>query len=155
MQHRKISESHYTILRNDAIQDGLDRLWNSTLCAQLLRNAIQEKAIREVYSFDAKGVSKHPNHIATFLALRHLSQDPDMASVSFYSLDSVPLVVKYVGPLSLIGKRSGCIYNSNPLLSLHAFRVYESQFTWYRVLFSLLSRYSYANCWNPVVVPPS
>ena len=153
MQHANVSEDHYIILHDDRIQDGFNQSWNRTLCSQVLQKVIQEKGIREVYGFDAKGVSKHPNHIATFHTLESLSQMPDLRYVSFHSLESVSLLTKYVGPLCLIRKRSNCIYNSNPLLSLNTFRIHRSQITWYRVLFTLLSQYSYANCWKTIVVP--
>lgn len=153
MQHVNVSEDHYTILQDARIQDGFNQLWDLTLCSQILHETIQEKGIREVYSFDAKGVSKHPNHIATFHTLERLSQDPSMGHVSFFSLNSGSPLTKYTGPLSLIKKRVNCIYNSNPLLSLNTFRIHRSQITWYRVLFTVLSRYSYENCWNPLVAP--
>ena len=158
MQHANVSEDHYTILQDARIQDGFDQSWNRTLCSQILQRVIQEKGICEVYSFDAKGVSKHPNHIATFHALESLSQSGQLKHVSFYSLDSVSLLAKYMGPLSLIKnvikKRENCVTNSNPLLSLNTFRIHQSQITWYRVLFAIFSRYSYENCWSPLGLSP-
>lgn len=153
MQHVNVSEDHYTILQDERIQDGFDQTWNRTLCSQILREVILKKGIREVYSFDEKGVSKHPNHIATFRALESLSQYPDLENVSFYSLESGSLLTKYMGPFNLIRKQSKCIYNSKLFLSLNTFRIHQSQITWYRILFTLFSRFSYMNCWKTIVVP--
>ena len=153
MQHVNVSEDHYTILQEKRIQDGFDQAWNPVLCSQILREVIQKEEIREVYSFDEMGVSKHPNHIATFRALKFLSRYPDLENVSFYSLESGSLLTKYMGPFNLIRKQSSCIYNSNPLLSLNTFRIHQSQITWYRILFTLFSRFTYMNCWKTTVVP--
>jgi N-acetylglucosaminylphosphatidylinositol deacetylase len=53
-------------LTGSAAQDGLRERWSEHLVAQLVGDAARAVRARSVLTFDARGVSGHPNHVATY-----------------------------------------------------------------------------------------
>lgn len=124
-------------------------------------------------TFDAGGVSGHPNHGALAHAMAHLPATAATASNApkIWLLESTPLVRKYLGVLEvllsmllaalarwlvLVGGReqpqTWVAINSRPWVAYSAMLAHASQFVWYRRLFVLFSRYTYVNtlvAWAP------
>ena len=115
-------------------------------------------------TFDAHGVSGHPNHIDVARGVRHACA---VHGGTVFALDSVPCAVKYVPALyalrfALLASSSSrsassdsdsnrtsvvavCSATARHTL-LHALRhVYRSQLVWYRCCFAVLSMYAYCN----------
>ena len=104
-------------------------------------------------TFDDYGISGHPNHIDVSYGVRHLCINH---SSTVFTLDSVPLIVKYIPALFLTrflllssSNDSKTICTSSSKASrtlLYALtKVYQSQLTWYRCCFALISMYGYCN----------
>ena len=115
-------------------------------------------------TFDARGVSGHPNHIDVARGVRHACR---VRGGTVLALDSVPCAVKYVpalyaarfARLAARARASGdtgttvavCSATARRTL-LHALRhVYRSQLVWYRCCFAVLSMYAYCNTLRIVV----
>lgn len=104
-------------------------------------------------TFDARGVSGHPNHIDVARGVRHACRTH---GGTVFVLDSVPCAVKYVPALYALrllvlqrrarrGTVAVCSATARRTL-LHALRhVYRSQLVWYRCCFAVLSMYAYCN----------
>ena len=149
VEYLEIHPSHLFILHDPRIQDGMEEKWNITLCQEYLERFILSHSITEVRTFDSRGVSGHPNHISTFLTVCSIREK--FKDVSFLTLYSMSLLSKYTGPISLLlasGKRDEVVKASNPLLTHQLFQFHQSQITWYRILFTFISQYSYRNIWN-------
>lgn len=149
MNHLKIHHSHLFILHDPRIQDGMQEKWNITICQKYLEEFIYNKSITEVRTFDSKGVSGHPNHISTFTAVCSIRKK--FKDILFLTLYSTSLLSKYSGPLLLLpvsSKQDEVFVSSNPFLTHQLFLLHKSQITWYRIAFTLISRYSYQNNWN-------
>lgn len=111
-------------------------------------------------TFDARGVSGHPNHIDVARGVRHACS---VHGATVFALDSVPCIVKYVPALFSLrfaqvvaagenkrGKEAEevvavCSATARKTM-LHALRhVYRSQLVWYRCCFAVISMYAYCN----------
>ena len=102
-------------------------------------------------TFDGYGVSGHLNHIDVSRGVLHACKEHGAA---VFTLDSVPLAVKYVPALFslryMTSSNDGntvCTYSkkaSNTLLFTLT-KVYRSQLTWYRCCFAMISMYAYCN----------
>lgn len=124
--------------------------------------------ITTLITFDAHGISGHPNHASIVLALVKLLNgwDASIAKPSLYSLHSVGLASKYIGPAALFGRRitklSDRLYaRLSPWLpqpaliaisghreyaaAHRAMRQHASQLVWFRYLYVAFSRYMWVN----------
>ena len=141
--------SHLFILHDPRIQDGMQEKWNTTLCQQYLEEFVLDHSITEIRTFDSRGVSGHPNHISTYSVVCSIRER--FNDVSFFTLHSVSLLLKYTGPLSLLQTKQNqdeVVIAANPFLTNTLFHFHKSQITWYRILFSVISQYSYRNVWS-------
>lgn len=122
----------------------------------------------QIVTFDAGGVSGHPNHGALAHAMAQLPGATGRITPKVWLLETTPLVRKYLGPLEVLlslvlsalarcvvvvmggggGGRRGetrVSLNSRPWVAYSAMLAHASQFVWYRRLFILFSRYTYVN----------
>eukprot|EP00811_Abedinium_folium_P004337 NODE_13994_length_1134_cov_9.966236.p1 GENE.NODE_13994_length_1134_cov_9.966236~~NODE_13994_length_1134_cov_9.966236.p1 ORF type:complete len:290 (+),score=65.32 NODE_13994_length_1134_cov_9.966236:129-998(+) len=144
-----IGASSVRVLDEANLQDGMTREWPLEEVAAAVRHAVDDWRIESVVSFDAGGVSGHPNHAACCNGVVHwyTSTDP-AADLRVWALASVPLRRKYVGlldvPLSLLGPGVAIIAPS-PWRCVRAMLHHRSQLVWYRWLSIALSRYTFVN----------
>lgn len=127
------------------------------------------ESIVQVVTFDAGGVSGHPNHAALPHALADLVAAPAAGGAGIrqrvWLLETTSLLRKYLGlldlPLSFLlllatAARAGCskprrlALNFRPWMAYRAMLAHASQFVWYRRLFILFSRYTYVNTLVPM-----
>ena len=55
------------IVKNDNLKDDITKLWDTKIVAQEVTNYLtKNKNIGVIFTFDHKGVSKHPNHISCY-----------------------------------------------------------------------------------------
>lgn len=131
---------------------------------------ISPRIPRQVLTFDAGGVSGHPNHAALPHAMANLVAAGARAGgrgsrPRVWLLQTTSLLRKYLGlldlPLSfllllLATARPGrsmprrMVLNFRPWVAYWAMLAHASQFVWYRRLFILLSRYTYVNTLVPM-----
>lgn len=109
----------------------------------------------QVITFDERGVSDHPNHIATYRGVQQFFRDlreTDQKVVGLKLL-STNVMRKFLGFFDIIFS----IFTSDHiLLNYNLFQVFRgmaahrSQNVWYRILFVLFSRYTYMNTFSSI-----
>jgi N-acetylglucosaminylphosphatidylinositol deacetylase len=108
----------------------------------------------QLATFDAGGVSGHPNHIDT---AKGVIQARRALNIPCFQLETTNIARKYSGPLDIFWSmyRSGnastpVAVSAAPLISYRAMQAHHSQFVWFRHLFVIFSRYTFMNTWTPV-----
>ncbi|KAG5342479.1 N-acetylglucosaminyl-phosphatidylinositol de-N-acetylase [Termitomyces sp. T112] len=155
------------------LQDNFTARWDPVTIASVLQPYVKSNNIETILTFDADGISGHPNHCSLPDGVAHLPAPPRL-----YTLVTRPLHAKYIGVLApLLAKFSfyqDCIYpavsehfnqlfrfaaeTSSPqpvivsgiydyLTALQAMRAHTSQLVWFRWLYVLFSRYMWINEW--------
>lgn len=153
-----------TVVNNPRLLDGPQEKWETSTVSSVVRQHLDQLGtVRTVITFDRSGVSLHPNHIDTFLGVKHLKQSLPRG-ISFLSLKSVGILKKYSGMLALLpfaarwkgnirnnqGKFTVVIPPTMCFSSFQAMRRHESQMVWFRYLFVFFSSYSYVNEFSAV-----
>merc|ERR1712194_942614 len=155
-----VAAADLVVLNVEGLQDGFHS-WDPEVAARHVRVFLRDRAVGLVLTFDAYGVSGHPNHVSTSqgvcrvrdaLASQQELKKVD-ATLEVLMLESTPLWQKYVGGLSLLGaevpavgpKDAALATWREPFACLRALAAHWSQLKWYRVLFTLFSRYAYVN----------
>jgi len=142
------------ILDVEGLQDGW-RLWSEDLVAKHVLDFVQDRGAAIVLTFDEGGVSGHPNHVSTSRGVQR-ARDGKGAAMPFevLLLDTVGLPRKYLGAASqwtdafLDDSSAATCTWRHPLACLRALSCHWSQLVWYRILFTLFSRYSYVNTYT-------
>ncbi|KAG6888290.1 hypothetical protein C0992_008932 [Termitomyces sp. T32_za158] len=155
------------------LQDNFTARWNADTIASVLQPYVQSNNIEMILTFDADGISGHPNHCSLPDGVARLPSPPKS-----YTLLTRPIHAKYLGVLApLLAKLS--LYQDririypavsqpfNQLLhlatrtsppqhvivsgiydyftALQAMRAHASQLVWFRWLYVLFSRYMWVN----------
>jgi len=119
---------------------------------------------RQILTFDQHGISNHPNHISLPAGIRHLMRDPQDQHLRLFTLKTVPMLPKYIGPFSHIVAKlwSSIVQTPKHPTFVAGFKDYQtalqamyqhwSQLVWFRWLYVLFSRYMWVNEWVPVHV---
>ncbi|KAK9829581.1 hypothetical protein WJX72_006605 [[Myrmecia] bisecta] len=138
----------YVIIDAPGLQDGLNTKWDAALIA--------EHIARQVVSFDAGGVSGHPNHCAIYKGLLHYQMKLHAAASpgpAIWTLVTTGMLRKFSSlcdlPLSLVESRGRqdivCYISLRPWKGVCAMVCHWSQLVWFRWLFILFSRYTFVN----------
>lgn len=142
---------HVECLDHSELQDGRQTCWPAETVQEFIAQAAFKLHPDLVLTFDAGGVSGHPNHRACHQgARRWLTQHPKS---KLMCLDTVGLLRKFVGPLDTVSAICQHFLNSSqstfcswqPWLVWQAMAAHHSQFVWYRRLFIVFSRYTFVN----------
>ena len=143
------------IVDHDELKDGMRQTWNTELIAQLVYKFVQKFNISTILTFDERGISDHPNHIATWNGVREFKirceREKCFNHVDVFQLETSSLIRKYLGVLDLIvslhknSDHNVTIFTPSPLFAWKAMRAHHSQFVWFRKLFVLFSRYTFVN----------
>ena len=144
------------ILVNDpGLQDGPNNNWNHILILEKIVKTIQTFDILNLLTFDEYGVSGHINHCA--IAKSILRDNVRLSNVNVHFLQSVNIIRKYLGILDILSilympKKSITFTTDLACLIKTHFAMYShhSQYTWYRILYILYSRYVYINQFQQV-----
>uniref|UniRef100_A0A7S2HFT7 N-acetylglucosaminylphosphatidylinositol deacetylase n=1 Tax=Zooxanthella nutricula TaxID=1333877 RepID=A0A7S2HFT7_9DINO len=157
----RIGPKNLDILDLDSLQDGF-WAWPEDVIAARVREFIRTRGVGLVLTFDGIGVSGHPNHISTSLGVRRacdICAVEGSSSFEVLLLESAPLPWKYFGWLCIWADAfreradaARCTCRS-PLACLRALACHWSQLVWYRVLFTLFSRYAFVNTYVRHVPP--
>lgn len=87
---------------SSSLQDGPENAWDKRLVATVITRYVKKWSIETIITFDAQGVSGHPNHIAAFEGVRFLLSKDGISSqypimLRGYKLRSIPFWRKYIG----------------------------------------------------------
>jgi N-acetylglucosaminylphosphatidylinositol deacetylase len=128
--------------------DGPNNEWNIEDIVQVINIAVKRWNVTTLLTFDEKGVSGHLNHITTYYAVKHYLDY--VQQLPAYKLISVKPKEQYlylfnqsdkpVNDIDSITFRSNAMSKTWNKMSKHS-----SQFTWYRKLSVIFSRYTYVN----------
>ncbi|KAJ3019211.1 hypothetical protein HKX48_002287 [Thoreauomyces humboldtii] len=154
------------------LQDGMDVAWKASVVADVVKTCVAARAVDVIITFDAGGVSGHPNHKALYDGLRYFmnlpsplptggTKAPPSRTPICYSLTTVTLLRKYLSlfdvgatviPQLVRGycKREdgSAVFVALPrqvLAGRKAMQRHRSQLVWFRHLYIVFSRYMVVN----------
>ena len=142
------------LVDDSALRDGFDEKWPVEAVAARVDAAASKVGAETVVTFDAGGVSGHPNHTATYRGVLYWMLSEDYRETlrgvrQVWSLVTTNTVRKFAGVCdafaSFFLEPNAMLAASNPLALMRAMTMHASQFVWYRRLFVVFSRYSYTN----------
>lgn len=146
-----VSRTQVTVVDDERLQDGMQNEWDPRVIAQYVTNMVRDTNANTLITFDAYGVSNHPNHKAVFRGCVEASI-PFAARKPFQllSLHSVSILSKYLFAFDFSRyKRAEHVVWSNYKaykLAKHALtHGHLSQMTWYRNIWTCTSRYMLVN----------
>ncbi|KII84272.1 hypothetical protein PLICRDRAFT_32348 [Plicaturopsis crispa FD-325 SS-3] len=179
-----VDKARRGVVESPHLQDNITAAWDLRAVADAVKPYVLKHGITTILTFDTQGVSSHPNHIAIPLGLAHLLTSPAFALSlrpspvpRLYSLGTVPLPNKYIGPIAAIlakfdigvaalMRRFGwdAPVDANLGLDMHVFvsgrddylrslgavKAHASQLVWFRWLYAAFSRYMWVNEWVEV-----
>ncbi|KAF4591423.1 phosphatidylinositol glycan class L [Ophiocordyceps camponoti-floridani] len=151
---------HVDVVDDGRFPDSMTERWQVESLSKLLTSTLRCHRIDTLITFDATGISSHPNHRACHAAsLRLPASDSDSDSDSeyprdVYALETVSLLRKYMSVLDLLFLRGGT--NAARLRFVSGWGGYRraraamvtahvSQMVWFRHLWVLFSRYMVVN----------
>ncbi|RGB34500.1 putative deacetylase LmbE-like domain-containing protein [Rhizophagus diaphanus] len=151
-----IDIENINIIDHPSLQDGPKNNWDPTLISNIINDHVTKHKIDIIITFDEKGVSSHPNHIAALNGARHFIQSTTSNDIILYKLITVPVLRKYISildlPLTYLFKNRN---NLNHLIFISSFTNFirarkamtshQSQLVWFRHLYILFSRYMMIN----------
>jgi len=133
------------VVDSPQLQDGMAQRWTAEEVAACVGRAASDCAARTVVTFDALGVSGHPNHRDTHLGVLRWAQQAQ--GVACWVLRSPGWARKFTGPclwpLEALG--GVCFLAPTPWLARQALRAHQSQAIWYRSVFITLATLAYSN----------
>lgn len=147
------------------LQDGFAQLWDPDYIAQRLAPSACSTRPDALLTFDAGGVSLHPNHRAMFQAALALQQGwiqlcgrPHSAAPAVLALHTLSWRIKYFGLVAStaqflahqagLGSQRELLFLSPPQAYPHivdAMREHASQWVWFRYLYLGFSSYLHGN----------
>ncbi|PWZ02714.1 LmbE-like protein [Testicularia cyperi] len=161
-------------LEDAQLQDGMDTHWDPNHVASTIRTHIGSlpDPVEAIVSFDWRGVSSHPNHVAAFNGSTIVSESSKLPLYILPSMDiwekynSIPFAVWET--ITYSGKppdaHSSAESSSNPiasfsppaeihilsspsqyLITVQAMLKHHTQLVWFRYLHLVFSRYMFAN----------
>ena len=172
-----VPESRVSIIDHEDMKDGMDKDWSDeVVSAAILSEVGQSSTSVDLFvTFDSWGISGHKNHngahkglIAAIRSLGNrtsaenaLSDGEKEGRPQFWFLRSKGPLRLFLGPFDFIasrllqrlpvipGARRTVIVPAPDLTTaMRAMLVHKSQITWYRLIFSVLSCYSYINTYD-------
>ena len=152
-----VAAERVTLIDDARLRDGPDEIWDSALVASLVRRELRQHALAAVVTFDAYGVSGHPNHAAVHRGVATLAAGAGAPRA--YELVSTGLVRKHSGVVDVaVSAAVGhlldgrcCFLSAEPWRCHAAMRCHASQYVWFRRLYVLTSRYVFCNTLRPIV----
>ncbi|KAG8122572.1 hypothetical protein E2320_018057 [Naja naja] len=147
-----IPASHVIILDHRKLPDHPSAKWDIPLLTELILSHIKTLQIDLLVTFDAGGVSGHPNHRSVYAAFRFLHSERKVPEgCQFLVLETVNVFRKYI---SIWDAPLSCYKNQDVLfiatekeaeLAKRAMWCHHSQLLWFRRLYVRFSRYMVIN----------
>ncbi|KAI0676516.1 LmbE-like protein [Trametes maxima] len=180
-----IEDGRRWVVDTPELQDNFTAEWSPEDIANVLRPYVIEQHISTILTFDYQGISSHPNHVSLPRGAAHLlstlSYTAEKPRPRLFSLITVPLRKKYLGPISPIFTKLAIsamrlLHASDTLettttttatteaaiavsgwdgyvRALSAMMEHRSQLVWFRWLYVSFSRYMWVNEWVEVLPP--
>ncbi|XP_032527580.2 N-acetylglucosaminyl-phosphatidylinositol de-N-acetylase [Danaus plexippus] len=146
-----VPDSNICLIMDTRLPDNPKAQWPVPVVARLIQHKLEALDIDTLVTFDRGGVSSHPNHSAAFYAVAYMFVEKNMPSkCTFYTLDSVNILRKYLGfldlPLSFVlsSKRYFLRWTESRRVT-RAMKLHKSQMVWFRYLYVMFSRYMVIN----------
>ena len=148
------------LLDDPLLRDGPCEEWPAERIARLVDAELQERSAERVLTFDAHGISQHPNHVSVHRGVMLLAAERrarPAAPLRVYELRSHGLVRRHLSvwdvPLTLLvwwlrrllGADDIVCVSLRPWAVHRAMREHRSQYVWFRKLYILVSRYVWVN----------
>lgn len=151
-----IPDSNVTLIRHTKLKDDPTVRWREELVSDIILRQVASLSIDTCVSFDRHGVSGHRNHISLYYALACLAMEDRQRSV--FCLTSVNLLRKYSSvvdvPMSFLVCPRVYLAGLGQWCQLQrAMMQHWSQYTWFRRLYMLFSRYTLINTLEPLTRP--
>mgnify|MGYP001969474845 CR=1 FL=1 len=152
-----------TLLDDPRLKDGFGETWDEAVVASHVDDAVKRvDGVDAVLTFDARGVSRHPNHVATHAGVvawmktirdvgggARATRGRKPKAPAAWALVSVNVLRKFAlaadAFASFFLEPHVLVVSSNPLAIVRAMSMHKSQWVWYRKLFVVFSRYTYTN----------
>ncbi|KAL1946269.1 hypothetical protein VTO73DRAFT_15396 [Trametes versicolor] len=160
-----IEDGRRCVVDRPDLQDNFTTEWDPQTIASVLRPYVLENRISTILTFDHQGISSHPNHISLPKGAAHLlSTLPSNSRPRLFSLITVPLHSKYLGPIAPIAAKLALMLPGacgapvavsgwdGYMRALQAMMQHRSQLVWFRWLYVSFSRYMWVNEWAEVPV---
>lgn len=128
-----------TVLDDPRLLDGAH--WDVAVVAQRVDEALGRHDA--VLTFDSRGVSGHPNHVATSAGVRLALRNKRVTLLELQTVRGA-----FLGPFALVAllwRRGPVFVSLQPWKAWAAMAVHASQFVWFRKAFILFSSYTYVN----------
>jgi len=150
-----VKEQNIVLVRHTKLKDDPGVRWREELVSDIVMRHVTAHAVDTVVTFDRYGVSGHKNHISLYYALACLAME---SKVGVFCLSTVNLLRKYSSvvdvPMSFLLCTKVYVASVNDwLVLLSAMSCHESQYTWFRRLYMIFSRYTLINTLEPLTVP--
>lgn len=151
-----IPDSNVILMRHSKLKDDPTVRWREELVSDIILRQVASLSIDTCVTFDRYGVSGHRNHISLYYALACLAMEDRHRSV--FCLTSVNLLRKYSGvvdvPMSFLVCPRVYLAGLVEWVTLQrAMAAHWSQYTWFRCLYMLFSRYTLINTLEPMSRP--
>ncbi|KAK0055033.1 N-acetylglucosaminyl-phosphatidylinositol de-N-acetylase [Biomphalaria pfeifferi] len=146
-----VLKENVEILDNSSFPDDPKASWNLDVLSDVLQGILNRIQANIIFTFDERGVSGHPNHIAVSNVVKQLFNH--QTSCQVYQLESVSLVRKYIGlldlPLTVSSNKLTFVSSPrNILRAQQAMLTHKSQLEWFRILYIIFSRYMFMNTYH-------
>jgi N-acetylglucosaminylphosphatidylinositol deacetylase len=152
-----------SVIDDPALQDGMQSNWPSTAVAKHVQHFAERQSLNTLLTFDDKGVSGHPNHIACCRGVLQFAAATERSPIiTVLLLQSTGLLRKYIGAADIV--LSWCLLKQHdmaiavcldPRPVWAAMAAHRTQLVWYRRLFIVFSRYVYVNTFTIITAAVS
>jgi N-acetylglucosaminylphosphatidylinositol deacetylase len=140
------------VVNDPDLADGMGTNWPKGVVAEHVTRFMRSSSakIDIIVTFDQNGVSSHPNHISTYEGCRQVLQDKLFSLEKVLCLQTVNILRKYSGycDIMVLTPMDYNLFSLDPRPTYHALSLHHTQFVWFRKLFILFSRYTFANSFD-------
>jgi len=143
-----IPSSNILLVRHSKLKDDPHVRWREELVSNIISRHVASLRVDTVITYDRHGVSGHRNHIALYYGVSCMSLETDTCHV--YSLTTVNIMRKYSSvldvPMSYLLCPSVFVSSLSQWWTIQkAMSRHWSQYTWFRKLYMIFSRYTLIN----------
>jgi N-acetylglucosaminylphosphatidylinositol deacetylase len=141
------------VVNDSKLKDGFKEVWPEETVAAYVEASVRRLDANVVLTFDERGVSGHPNHVAAYRGVRRWAADVRKTSASpspeAWALVTVNPLRKFLtfgDVFASFALESHVLVAATSAIEVRrAMSLHRSQWVWYRKLFVVFSRYAYVN----------